>query len=104
MGLFDRGPNGAPSRVPSPTVARSLVLFKYDSCPYCQRVLRHAKSLGVSLETRDTLMERAARDELVRLTGGTQVPMLLIDGVPLLESADINRWLDAYAARPAGQA
>ena len=61
--------------------------------------MRHARTLGLELPNKDTLREPAARDELRRFTGGTQVPMLLIDGVPLLESADINDWLSRYAER-----
>ncbi len=103
MGLFDYFGGGAsfPDDVPAPDTDRDLILFKYDTCPYCQRVMRHAKALGVELQMRDTMRDPGARKELVGHTGGTQVPMLLIDGVPLLESADINAWLDAYAERAA---
>ena len=75
------------------------MLFKYDSCPFCVRVMRHARHVGVDLPMRDTLREPGAREQLRGHTGHTQVPMLLIDGVPLLESATINVWLSAYAER-----
>lgn len=74
-------------------------MYKYDACPFCVRVMRHADELGLDLEMRDTRQDDGARDALRQLTGGTQVPCLVIDGVPLLESADINRWLTAYQAR-----
>ena len=100
MGLFDfLSPARVPEGVPSPDVERALVLYKFDMCPFCVRVMRHASSLGIELEMRDTQRSPEARRELMELTRRTQVPMLLIDGVPLLESADINAWLDAYAAR-----
>jgi len=103
VGLFDflGGGGRVPDSVPAPDTVRELVLFKYDMCPYCVRVMRHAQKLGVELTMKDTLQDPANRSELVSITGRTQVPMLLIDGVPLLESSDINAWLDAYAERAA---
>jgi len=101
VGLFDLfgGGGAVPDHVPAPDADRELILFKYDMCPFCQRVMRHARKLGIELPMKDTLHDPEARKELIGHTGRTQVPMLLIDGVPLLESADINAWLDAYAAR-----
>ena len=83
--------------IPSPDVRRALVLYKYDSCPFCYRVARAIRELGLDVPTRDTLMDRGAREELLAATGRTQVPCLFIDGVPLLESADIVDWLRDYA-------
>ncbi|MCB9765152.1 MAG: glutathione S-transferase N-terminal domain-containing protein [Alphaproteobacteria bacterium] len=85
--------------VPSADVDRRLLLYKFDACPYCQRVAVAIERLGLDVPTRDTRMEPGARAELVRIAGGTQVPCLLIDDVPLLESADIVAWLEAYARR-----
>jgi len=103
VGLFDfLSPQGTiPEHVPAPDQDRELVLFKYDMCPFCVRVMRHARGLGLELTMKDTLQDPSARKELIEHTGRTQVPMLLIDGVPLLESADINTWLDAYSERAA---
>lgn len=82
--------------VPAPDQARQLVLYKYDGCPYCQRVLRALDELDVPVERRDTMRDGAARQDLRAITGGSQVPCLVIDGTPLLESADIVTWLRAY--------
>lgn len=94
-------PRPVPSNVPSPDQPRDLVLYKYDSCPYCQRVQSRIDALGLGdrVKLRDTLMEPAARAELLQATGRTQVPCLFIDGEPLFESADINAWLEAHARR-----
>ena len=89
------------STIPSPDVRRTLLLYKYDACPYCYRVARAIGELGLDVPTRDTLMERGARDELYAATGRSQVPCLFIDGVPLLESADIIAWLRDYAGQGA---
>ena len=70
-----------------------LVLYKFDRCPYCVRVFRALDSLEVSVAYRDTRTSREHLDELRSLTGSSQVPCLVINGQPLLESADIVAWL-----------
>ena len=108
MGLFDwatrptdpatyRPPRG----IPTPDVDRELVLYKYDSCPFCARVLRKIDELGVDVQMQDTMMDRQARQDLYDRTGRTTVPCLFVDDVPFFESADIVRWLDVYAQRKA---
>ena len=100
-GLFGARPAGDET-APAPDVDRTLVLYKYDACPYCRLVLgRLARLDNVHVDLRDTLRDPGARRELYDLTGRTQVPCLLIDGEPLFESADIARWLERYAQRPA---
>lgn len=71
----------------------SLVLYMFESCPYCQRVLHAAKKLGFELPRRDTRRDPAALAELVKVGGSKQVPCLFIDGKPLYESADIIHFL-----------
>lgn len=70
-----------------------LVLYKKDSCPFCQKVLRFMASRGIELPMRDTALEPGARDELVEKGGKGQVPCLFIDGQALYESDDIIAWL-----------
>jgi len=100
MGMFDwlnteRGT--VPTHAPPPDQVRQLVLFKYDSCPYCARVARVIESLGLKLEYRDTIRDRTASSELREATGRSTVPCLFIDGRPLFESDDIIAWLQAYS-------
>ena len=96
--------SSAPSRPrptwpPDPTVAHSLALYKYDSCPYCQRVMRALDPLNLGdIELRDTRQDPVHRRGLMEATGRTQVPCLFIDGQPLFESEDIVDWLTAYSA------
>jgi glutathione S-transferase len=61
-------------------------------------VQRHLDGLGLAVEQRDTRQDPGARETLRALNGHTQVPCLVIDGRPLLESADIIDWLDAHHA------
>ena len=70
-----------------------LVLYKFDACPYCFRVMRAIDKLGVQVEYRDTRADPRWRADLIQKTGMTQVPCLFIDGKPMFESADIVSWL-----------
>lgn len=71
-----------------------LVLYKKDSCPFCQKVLRFMETRDIRLPLRDTVMDSGARDELIEKGGKAQVPCLFIDGRALYESDDIVSWLD----------
>ena len=93
------GPYQAPAGIPAPGGEHELVLYKYDACPYCWRVMKAMEQLGVTgVEMKDTRKHPEDRQALVSLTGRTQVPCLVIDGTPLLESEDIVDWLQAHAA------
>lgn len=70
----------------------NMVLYYKPTCPYCHKVLAFMESNGITMEMRNTL-EPAARDELMALAGRTQVPCLVIDGKPMLESDDIIAYL-----------
>lgn len=77
-----------------------LALYKYDACPYCQLVFRAIDQTGAKIEYRDVRKDPKWRNDLLRLNGMTQVPCLLIDGEPMLESADIAHFLkERFGAR-----
>lgn len=74
-----------------------LELFKFDSCPYCQRVIRAIEKSGRSdVIFRDIHQNKEDRETLIRVGGKEQVPCLFIDGTPMYESLDIIDWLDAH--------
>ncbi|MEN0062609.1 MAG: glutaredoxin [Myxococcota bacterium] len=89
-----------PAATPTPDQNRELVLYQADYCPFCRRVTQALSAFGeqVQVEIRDT-MQPEFRQELRERTGRTQVPCLMIDGVPLFESLDIIAWLDSYVER-----
>lgn len=89
---------GARLGVPEPDQPRELVLYKFDACPYCARVMRVVEQLDIALAMEDTRQDPSARRALMTQTGRTTVPCLFIDGQPLFESADIIDWLEAYAS------
>ncbi len=77
----------------------TLELFKVDTCPYCQRVIRHINSTGrKDIVFRDINEDKEAEQTLIRVGGKRQVPCLFIDGKPLYESLDIIKWLDEHPA------
>ena len=83
-----------------PEGEQHLALYKFDSCPFCRRVFNTIDGLDVNIEYRDTRSDVKWRRDLMKRTGRSQVPCLLIDGEPLFESTDISRFLSQhYAAK-----
>lgn len=74
-----------------------LELYKFDTCPYCRRVLNFIKESGrTDVVLHDTRKSEADRRYLIENGGKEQVPCLFIDGRPLYESLDIIDWLKAH--------
>lgn len=73
-----------------------LELFKFDECPYCQRVLHLIKESGrTDVELHDIHKNPDDQKRLIEEGGKDQVPCLFIDGHPLYESMAIITWLKA---------
>lgn len=70
----------------------NLRLFHKESCPYCIKVTRYMDENDLTVEMVDIDADPKNREELKKLGGKVQVPMLLIDGKPLYESDDIIVW------------
>ena len=83
------------SKTPSDTEQSSLILYKFDACPYCRRVQKVIAQLkiGEQIEMRDTRQNSKWRTDLQAKTGRTQVPCLFIDDEPMFESMDIINYL-----------
>ncbi len=73
---------------------QKLLLYHFEGCPYCQKVRNYLSSRGIAIPMKDTRAERNSAEELIKLTGKTQVPCLVIDGKPMLESNDIIQWFE----------
>ena len=56
-----------------------LSLYYMPSCPFCQRVLRAMKRLGLDIELRDINVQPKYREELIAARGRATVPVLRID-------------------------
>jgi glutaredoxin len=75
--------------------ALKLQLFHKWQCPYSERVRTFIDEhqLSDQVEYTEITEVEGARDILARMTGRSQVPCLVIDGQPMLESADIVQWM-----------
>lgn len=72
-----------------------IQLYHRWHCPYSKRVRdfvdEHA--LGGKIEYLELGEVQGAEDKLADVTGRSQVPCLVVDGEPILESTEIVRWL-----------
>lgn len=73
----------------------TLVLYKKDSCPFCQKVMRFMAANKIELQMKDIIEDPANKDYLVENGGKNQVPCLFIDGKAMYESDDIIEYLKA---------
>ncbi|MCR5704990.1 MAG: glutathione S-transferase N-terminal domain-containing protein [Eubacterium sp.] len=72
-----------------------LELYKFDTCPYCMRVMKAISQSGrTDIEFHDIKKNEDDRKRLVEVGGKQQVPCLFIDGKPMYESSDIISWLE----------
>ncbi len=71
---------------------KELKLYYKDVCPYCQKVMRYMKKNDIEVEMMDIKADPKNQEDLIKIGGMDQVPMLLIDGDPLYESDDIIQW------------
>lgn len=74
-----------------------LTLYQYNACPFCVKVRRAMKREGISIEIKNTNIDRTAREELLAGGGKTMVPCLRMqeDGKEswMYESSDIIAYL-----------
>ncbi len=72
-----------------------IILFHKQSCPYSKKVrdFIEASHLQDQIEYRDTSEGTQAAEQLVSYAHTSQVPCLVVDGTPILESDSIIDWL-----------
>lgn len=75
----------------------SLDFYYFDSCPYCQRVLKVINELKIKVNYKDIYADTNNMQKLIYITGRKTVPCLFIDGRPMHESLEIMDWLKANA-------
>ena len=84
--------------------ASNLVLYQFQTCPFCIKVKRNNKRLSLKIETRDAQHNSIYRNELLQGGGQIKVPCLKIideNGKDrwMYESEDIMEYLqDRFAA------
>jgi len=85
------------------TQTEHLALYQFEACPFCVKVRRAIRRLGLNIEIRDTRKEGQYREELLREGGEVKVPCLRItdtDGSVrwMYESNDIIAYLQQQFA------
>ena len=60
---------------------QTLVLYQFNTCPFCIKVRQEMRRLSLPIEKRDAQHDSAHRAELLQETGATQVPCLKITDV-----------------------
>ena len=73
----------------------NVQLYHKWQCPYSARVrdFIDEHQLGSRIEHVEINEVEGAQDKLAQMTGKSQVPCLVVDGKPMLESAEIVQWL-----------
>lgn len=73
-----------------------FTLYQLEGCPYCERVVERLTELAVDYETVWVERLHSERDEVRRVSGQRQVPVLVDTdhGVTMAESANILEFLD----------
>lgn len=58
----------------------NIRLFIKPYCPWCDRARQWLDARGLQYQTLDVIMDRAAMNEMVTLTGQTFAPVIEVDG------------------------
>lgn len=76
----------------------NLELYHRENCPFSAKVREfiHRHHLAKQIDFLDVDEEPAALEDLIEKTDDEQVPCLVVDGEPILESDDIIDWLEAH--------
>ena len=84
---------------------KSLALYQFEACPFCVKVRRQIRRLGLKIELRDAQQNAKRREELVSGGGELQVPCLRIEENGntrwMYESDEINAYLSRRFGNPA---
>lgn len=77
-----------------------LTLYFKPTCPYCQRVLGEADTLGIKFNLKDISTDDVLVEELIAKGGKRQVPYLIDEekDVSMYESDDIIKYLEEHYA------
>ncbi len=76
--------------------SQEIYMFYKPSCPYCIKVLNYLEDLNKKMELKNTKACPDNLELLKSLTNKTQVPCLVYNGVPLLESDAIILWIEEH--------
>lgn len=77
-----------------------LELYYSASCPFSRKVLNYVSQSGIEgkVVPHDVDRDPKTAERHMELNGTDQVPCLVINGKPMLESDEIIEWLDENVA------
>ena|SRR5438876_8440301 len=77
-----------------------LELYQAEWCPHSHRVRQRLTEVGLDVVLRQVPADPERRTELQRVSGGTEIPALVLeDGMPICGDDQIMEYLDRYAER-----
>ena len=62
----------------------SVTLYTSPTCGYCHQVKAYLSQKGVKYVERDVSVDRTAADDMMKLTGQMGVPVIVVDGQPII--------------------
>ena len=71
----------------------NMVLYIKPGCPFCSKVMLFMEENGIEMKILDST-EPGNGQALLDMNGTTQVPCLVVDDKPMLESDDIVQYLE----------
>ncbi len=92
--------SGAPAaRAAQQARAHRVLVFTTPTCPWCTRAKAYLRERHVPFREVDVARDAAAARDLVRRTGQTGVPVVEIDGKPIVgfDKSQIDRLLGLAA-------
>ena len=74
-----------------------IKVYSTPSCPYCGMAKEYLSSKGVNYQNFDVSRDQAALEEMVNATGQMGVPVIVVDGEPIIgfDKARIDALLGA---------
>jgi glutaredoxin 3 len=79
----DTVPQAGEAKEANPT-RHEVVIYTTPACPYCKYAKEFLSQKGVFYTEKDVSTDPAARDEMIALTGKSAVPVVVIDGEPIV--------------------
>ncbi|RKZ22689.1 NrdH-redoxin [bacterium] len=61
-----------------------VIVFTAPGCPWCTRAKNYLRERGISFKEVDISRNPSAARDLVRMTGQTGVPVIVINGKPVV--------------------
>ncbi|MCK8824138.1 glutathione S-transferase N-terminal domain-containing protein [Fuchsiella alkaliacetigena] len=72
-----------------------IILYQFESCPYCQKVEKKLTELELEYRVEEVPKARSERDKIKELSGQIKVPVLEDgDGTVIYDSSEIVAYLE----------